>query len=79
MYHATLLFGSALSAGMLRRHLMVWKIFAPRFMAAAVGMVVVDLAVLLGIAVGVERVLDRAGMMFKGVGNGADNASGWQW
>ena len=57
---------------------MVWKIFAPRFMAAAVGMVVVDLAVLLGIAVGVERVLDRAGTMFKGVGNGAGNASGWQ-
>jgi len=57
---------------------MVWKIFAPRFMAAAVGMVVVDLGVLLGIAIGVERVLDRVGTMFKGVGNGASNASGQQ-
>lgn len=75
LYHATLLFGSALSAGMLRRHLMVWKIFAPRFMAATVGMIVVDLAVLLGIAVGIERVLNRVNRMFKGMGQGANKAS----
>jgi len=75
LYHATLLFGSALSAGMLRRHLMVWKIFAPRFMAAVVGMVVVDLAVLLGITIGVGRVLDRVGTMFKAVRSAAGNIS----
>ena len=44
---------------------MVWKIFAPRFMAAAAGMVVVDLTILLGVAVGVERVRNRIGMIFK--------------
>ncbi|KAJ1660061.1 mannose-ethanolamine phosphotransferase gpi13 [Dispira simplex] len=34
LYHATLLVLSALFAGHFRRHLMVWKIFAPRFMLA---------------------------------------------
>jgi phosphatidylinositol glycan class O len=35
---------------------MVWKVFAPRFMAAAVGTLAVDIAVLLGVGIGVERV-----------------------
>ncbi|KAH8990586.1 hypothetical protein EDB92DRAFT_1816763 [Lactarius akahatsu] len=33
LYFGALLLGSALSAAWLRRHLMVWKVFAPRYMA----------------------------------------------
>ncbi|KAG2018594.1 phosphoethanolamine N-methyltransferase [Coprinopsis cinerea AmutBmut pab1-1] len=56
IYYATLLMGASISAAVLRRHLMVWKIFAPRFMAAVLGLVVVDLAVLVGVGFGVWRV-----------------------
>ncbi|KAF8663666.1 hypothetical protein AX14_006835 [Amanita brunnescens Koide BX004] len=35
IYFGMLLLGTAMSAAILRRHLMVWKVFAPRFMAAA--------------------------------------------
>ncbi|TBU27471.1 hypothetical protein BD311DRAFT_665254 [Dichomitus squalens] len=64
LYHATLLLSSATCAAWLRRHLMVWKIFAPRFMLAAITMLVVDLAVLFGVAVGVARVSDRVSRLF---------------
>lgn len=70
LYYATLLFGAALSAGVLRRHLMVWKIFAPRFMAAGAGVISVDLAVLLGIGIGVGRVKKRVEIVFKNMGDG---------
>jgi phosphatidylinositol glycan class O len=53
--------------------LMVWKIFAPRFMAAAVGMVVVDAAVVLSITVGMNHVRDRVGRIFKVVADGNTN------
>ncbi|KAI0072712.1 hypothetical protein K474DRAFT_1686509 [Panus rudis PR-1116 ss-1] len=56
-YFATLLLGSAMSSAWLRRHLMVWKVFAPRFMLAASTVVVVDLALLIGVSVGVGRVV----------------------
>jgi phosphatidylinositol glycan class O len=56
MYFEVLLIGSAASAAFLRRHLMVWKVFAPRFMAAAAGSLVVDLAVIFGVGVGVRRI-----------------------
>ena len=39
---------SAVGAAVLRRHLMVWKVFAPRFMMAAVGLIAVDVAVVSG-------------------------------
>ncbi|KAJ7089362.1 hypothetical protein B0H15DRAFT_908228 [Mycena belliarum] len=67
-YYAVLLLGTAVSAAILRRHLMVWKVFAPRFMAAVVELVVIDAAVLLGFGVGVQRVGDRVSHMFRGVG-----------
>jgi len=67
MYFGTLLLGTALSAAILRRHLMVWKVFAPRFMAAAVHLLVVDLAALVGVGVGVGRITGRIGKLFKGV------------
>ena len=65
LYYVTLLFGAALSAGALRRHLMVWKIFAPRFMTAGAGVIFVDLAVLFGAGIGVGRVGKRVEDVFK--------------
>ncbi|KAK7037880.1 GPI ethanolamine phosphate transferase 3 [Favolaschia claudopus] len=56
IYFATLLLGTAVSAAILRRHLMVWKVFAPRFMLAVVEAVVVDVGLLVGFGVGVQRV-----------------------
>ena len=66
MYFEVLLIGSATSAALLRRHLMVWKVFAPRFMAAAAGSLVVDLAVIFGVGVGVRRIEPWISNMFKG-------------
>ncbi|XP_054358663.1 GPI ethanolamine phosphate transferase 3 isoform X2 [Pongo pygmaeus] len=40
----------ALAASILRRHLMVWKVFAPKFIFEAVGFVVSSVGLLLGIA-----------------------------
>jgi phosphatidylinositol glycan class O len=54
MYHTALAFASALSAAWLRRHLMVWKIFAPRFMLGGITLVVVDLSVLIAVGVGLR-------------------------
>lgn len=65
-YYACLLFGTAVSAAILRRHLMVWKVFAPRFMAGAVGVLVVDVAALLGVAVGVRHVGGKVNQYLKG-------------
>lgn len=64
MYYATLLLGTAVSAALLRRHLMVWKVFAPRFMAAVAGVLAVDVAVLIGVGVGVDRIAKRIERMF---------------
>ncbi|KDQ57371.1 hypothetical protein JAAARDRAFT_179059 [Jaapia argillacea MUCL 33604] len=66
LYFGVCLVGSAGGVAWLRRHLMVWKIFAPRFMSAAAGLVVVDLGVLVGYGVGVGRVVGRVGEMFDG-------------
>ncbi|PBK83111.1 hypothetical protein ARMGADRAFT_975085 [Armillaria gallica] len=69
MYYASLLLGTAVSAAVLRRHLMVWKVFAPRFMAGVVGVLVVDLAVLIGVGIGLERIcwkLKPLSGMFRG-------------
>ncbi|KAI0755597.1 hypothetical protein C8Q74DRAFT_1373381 [Fomes fomentarius] len=70
LYHGVLLVSSAACAAWLRRHLMVWKIFAPRFMLAAVTVVVVDLAVLFGVGVGVGRVVGRVERLFAGMDQG---------
>jgi len=66
MYFEVLLIGSATSAAWLRRHLMVWKVFAPRFMAAAAGSLFVDLAVIFGVGVGIRRVEPWISNKFKG-------------
>ncbi|PFH53640.1 hypothetical protein AMATHDRAFT_1276 [Amanita thiersii Skay4041] len=64
MYYGMLLIGAAMSAAILRRHLMVWKVFAPRFMTAAVQLLVVDASVLVGASVGVGRVVEKIGLVF---------------
>ena len=65
IYFEVLLIGSATSAAWLRRHLMVWKVFAPRFMAAAASSLVVDLAVIFGVGVGIRRVERQISNMFR--------------
>ena len=65
MYFETLLIGSATSAAWLRRHLMVWKVFAPRFMAAAAGSLVVDVAVIFGVGMGIRRMEPWISNMFR--------------
>ncbi|XP_056661997.1 GPI ethanolamine phosphate transferase 3 isoform X7 [Monodelphis domestica] len=53
-----------LAASILRRHLMVWKVFAPKFIFEAVGFVVSSLGLLLGVAL--VMWVDRAvGSWFK--------------
>ncbi|KAI0263618.1 hypothetical protein BC834DRAFT_938601 [Gloeopeniophorella convolvens] len=69
LYFGALLLGSALGAAVLRRHLMVWKVFAPRYMLGALELVLVDAAVLAGVYLGVARVVARITRMFpSGVG-----------
>jgi phosphatidylinositol glycan class O len=46
-YQATVSLASALFAGILRRHLMVWKIFAPRFMLGGVTLLIVDVGLVI--------------------------------
>ncbi|KAF8879596.1 hypothetical protein BD779DRAFT_1551439 [Infundibulicybe gibba] len=70
-YFAALLVGTAVSAAVLRRHLMVWKVFAPRFMAGALHLLAADLAVLLGVGVGLERILYRVRNLFRRLGGKA--------
>jgi phosphatidylinositol glycan class O len=64
LYFGTLLLGSALSGAWLRRHLMVWKVFAPRYMFGAVQLLCVDIAVLGGLWLGVGRIVARITRMF---------------
>ncbi|KAJ2506225.1 mannose-ethanolamine phosphotransferase gpi13 [Coemansia sp. RSA 2052] len=61
-YHAVVATSSAVNAAVFRRHLMVWKIFAPRFMfAAPVFLVSISVVLLLATGFAAARVL-RLGM-----------------
>lgn len=53
-YHSAITLASALFAAWLRRHLMVWKVFAPRFMLAGCTLLVVDLSILVAITAGLR-------------------------
>jgi phosphatidylinositol glycan class O len=64
--YSALLLRTAVSAAILRTHLMVWKVFEPRFMAAVLEFLAVHVAVLIGMLVGVERVVGRVVLLFKG-------------
>ncbi|KAF4598755.1 mannose-ethanolamine phosphotransferase gpi13 [Pleurotus pulmonarius] len=67
IYYGCLLLGTAVSAAILRRHLMVWKVFAPRFMLGALSVVVVNIGVLLGVGLGVARIAGKVEGMFAAV------------
>ncbi|KAG1752505.1 uncharacterized protein EDB91DRAFT_1195396 [Suillus paluster] len=67
LYFAVLAFGAAVFAALLRRHLMVWKIFAPRYLFAALALCAVDVGVLIGVGVGVGRVREEIVRVFRAV------------
>lgn len=46
IYHTTITLSSSIFAAYLRRHLMVWKVFAPRFMLSAMTLLITDITVL---------------------------------
>jgi len=58
------LLSSALSAAWLRRHLMVWKVFALWYMLGAAELLCVDVAVLGGLWLGIGRIVTRIAHMF---------------
>jgi phosphatidylinositol glycan class O len=66
IYFSTLLLSSAASAAWFRRHLMVWKVFAPRFMMAGLSMLAVDVGLLFA-ATGMATVLQNVRIAYKGV------------
>ena len=66
VYFTALLLGAAAGAAVLRRHLMVWKVFAPRYMAGAMHLLAVDAGVVLGVHIGVRRVVGRVGRILGG-------------
>ncbi|CAL1702838.1 unnamed protein product [Somion occarium] len=74
LYFTSLLLGSAISSAWLRRHLMVWKVFAPRFMLAALCLVAVDVAVIVGYVIGFGRISVAVGRVF-GSMPGANDAA----
>ncbi|WOO79515.1 GPI ethanolamine phosphate transferase 3 [Vanrija pseudolonga] len=51
-YFATITLASAVTSAWLRRHLMVWKVFAPRFMIAGIILLAVDVALIFAVTVG---------------------------
>ncbi|QRV79165.1 pyrophosphatase/phosphodiesterase [Ceratobasidium sp. AG-Ba] len=65
LYRSVELTGSSFTAAWLRRHLMVWKVFAPRFMLGAVVTLVVDVALILGVWLGVGQSIQKVQKMFK--------------
>lgn len=66
-YFATITFASALCAAWLRRHLMVWKVFAPRFMLGGVTLLVVDAMLIIAVGVGLRVTTDKVWRTFKSV------------
>lgn len=57
-------FASVCAAAILRRHLMVWKVFAPKLMFEAAGFLVSSVSVLIGVAM-VMRVDVAVGRWFR--------------
>ena len=64
-YFSILLLSSAASSAWLRRHLMVWKVFAPRFIAAGLTVLAVDLGIMIGVGLGVGRVIQKVEGTFR--------------
>jgi phosphatidylinositol glycan class O len=65
LYHAVINLATTMWAGHLRRHLMLYRIFSPRFMTGAVVLVVVELVgmlvALIGVRVNTTSVADMFG------------------
>lgn len=59
LYQAAVTVSTVVWAAWHRRHLMVWKVFAPRFMLAGVGLIVVDLGLILAVGVGMRVVAGK--------------------
>ncbi|KAJ3555511.1 hypothetical protein NM688_g2542 [Phlebia brevispora] len=59
-YHNILLLSSAATSFWLRQHPMAWKVFVPRLIVAALTVVVVDVALLLGVQLAIMQLPDRA-------------------
>jgi phosphatidylinositol glycan class O len=55
LYRSVELVLSVLTAAWLRQHLMVWKVFAPRFMLGAVVPLSVGVLLILGVGLGVGQ------------------------
>ncbi|XP_066566764.1 GPI ethanolamine phosphate transferase 3 [Amia ocellicauda] len=64
LVHGAQLLASVCAAAILRRHLMVWKVFAPKFMFEAFGFLMTSVFVLLGLAL-VLRVDKAVSSWFK--------------
>ncbi|KAJ1304718.1 hypothetical protein OPQ81_005856 [Rhizoctonia solani] len=65
LYRSVELVGSAITAAWLRRHLMVWKVFAPRFMLGGVALLLTDVFVILGVWFGAGQALLKVQRTFK--------------
>lgn len=65
IYHTITTLASAIFAAHLRRHLMVWKVFAPRFMLSGVTLLVFDLCVIVAVAVGMRVTAWKVWRTFK--------------
>ncbi|KAH7097941.1 hypothetical protein BKA62DRAFT_714996 [Auriculariales sp. MPI-PUGE-AT-0066] len=75
LYFLLLLLGAAVSAAALRRHLMVWKVFAPRLMLACSMLLAVDVGTVIAVGGGVSWTVRKVRTTFKGVpGVDVDNA-----
>lgn len=46
---------------------MVWKVFSPRFMNAAISLLVIDVAVIIALGLGLGRVEEGLQRLFRGM------------
>lgn len=58
-YQTAVTLSAAVFATHFRRHLMVWKIFAPRYMLGGLNLIVVDVAAVIVVAFGVGNIINR--------------------
>lgn len=67
LFHAAITIGTATWAAFHRRHLMVWKVFAPRFMLAGCALLLVDAALIVAVGVGMKGVHAKVHKVFKSI------------
>ncbi|TIA86635.1 hypothetical protein E3P99_03626, partial [Wallemia hederae] len=65
LYNAAIALATMLAAAWFRRHLMVWKVFAPRFMLAAVALLATDAAIVFAVAVGAAVTTQKVSYVFR--------------